>query len=340
MYAARPSLELFLRLYTDARPDMRPASRGLLKNAASLVELWAGREVFVDEFSRDYLLAFRAWRVAGRELPIYPRTDCAMAAQPLRRLRGTHWRCPAASCPHRARFVLTVAAPTANRDVRLLLALWNDAIDRGYNAHQKQRIKPLAEELDNLPCLDPDEVAAVLASCAAETDLFMPVPAPDFWAALILAVYDCGSRISALMETVPADLDFSSGTITLRAKNTKQRGCQVIGLSDQTLDALRKIYDRERDYLFPWPYDRSQPGWSALGRRLKRILKRAQLPYGNKHLWHKFRRTTATWIAAALGIEAAREHLGHSSVEVTKRYIDRTKLDATKRNARVLPRPI
>jgi hypothetical protein len=47
---------------------------------------------------------------------------------------------------------------------------------------------------------------------------------------------------------------------------------------------------------------------------------------------HKMRRTAATLIASKKGVAAASEFLGHSGVEVTKRYIDPSKIpgnDAT-----------
>lgn len=336
MIAARPSVRGFAEMgYLQGRPGLKPASIAQILLTVDLLELWADREVFCDELSRELLLAFRAWRLEDRPMPVCPKHCFTM-----RRERGTWCRCPQPGCSERAQHAQKPKPATANKNVRTLLALWNEAVDQGLNVSPKKRIRPLKEELDNLPCWEPRDLAAILASCRQEPqELFLPCPTGDFWFALILVVYDTGSRISAIMEASPADLDHRSGTLTLRAKTTKARKCQVFGLSDQTLEALRSVYDPSRAWIFPWPYDRTQPGWRALTRRYKRILQRAGLPAEKLHLFHKIRRTTATELTIASGLAAARDQLGHSADRVTKRYIDRRRLDDTKRNARLLPRP-
>ena len=331
-----PSLRKFVEQgYTQARPDLRPASLVQIYNSIDLLEIWAGAEVFCDRLNREFLLAFRAWRLEERPLPI-----CQRHCYKMRPIRGTRYRCPQRDCPEKSIHVKQAKPATANKNVRTLVALWYEAIDQNFNSQSKQRIRPLKEDLDNLPCWEPQDVSAILKSCRQEPpELFLPCPTDCFWLALLLVVYDTGSRISAIMAATPADLDWTSGTLTLRAGTTKGHKCQVFGLSDQTLQALKAVHDPQRAYLFPWPYDRSQPGWRALTRRLKRILTRAGLPSSKIHLWHKVRRTTATELTIAQGLEAAKEHLGHSSDRVTKRYVDRRRLDQTKRNARLLPRP-
>ena len=321
--------------YQKARPDLRGASLQQIYLAVDMLEIWAGQVVVCEQLNREFLMAFRAWRLEERPWPI-----CSKHVYKMRKIQGTRYRCPQQGCPEKTVYVPKVKPATANKSVRTLVALWYEAIDQGHNAQPKKRIRPLKEELDNLPCWEPADVTAILKSCRQEPqELFLPCPTDCFWLALLLVVYDTGSRISAIMEATPADLDWTAGTLTLRAGTTKGRKCQVFGLSDQTLEALKAVCDPQRAWIFPWPYDRSQPGWRALTRRLKRILTRAGLPNSKIHLWHKVRRTTATELTIASGLNAAKEHLGHSSDRVTKRYIDRRRLDDTKRNARILPRP-
>jgi integrase len=57
---------------------------------------------------------------------------------------------------------------------------------------------------------------------------------------------------------------------------------------------------------------------------LTSILIAAGLPHGPKDKFHKIRKTTASHIAKAAGASMASAVLGHSDVEVTKRYIDPT----------------
>ncbi|MGH7140114.1 MAG: tyrosine-type recombinase/integrase [Pirellulales bacterium] len=322
--------------YRRARPDLRPASLTQILLAVDLLELWHGGAVYCDQLCRDFLLDFRAWRLATRPLP-----PCTEHRQAMRLLGGTRYRCPVKACPATAAYVAAVGHATANKNVRTLVALWYEAVDQGLNPHtSKERIRPLKEELDNLPCWEPGDFSKILASCRVEPRIEeLPCDAGAFWFALLLTVYDTGSRISAIMDCTPADLDWQAKTLTLRAGTTKSRKCQVMGLSDQTLEAIRAISDPARGYLFPWPFGRAKRDWRTLRTRYKSILQRAGLPKSKIHLFHKVRRTTATELVLAGGLAAAREHLGHSAESVTKRYIDRRRLDSTQRNARLLPRP-
>ena len=89
-------------------------------------------------------------------------------------------------------------------------------------------------------------------------------------------------------------------------------------LSHQTTSALQEIlqdeWNRHRRLLFPFPWSEKQM-WA----RLRDILHRAGLPLTRGDLYHKFRRTTASHIAAAAGIDAAARQLGHSGTTVTQR---------------------
>ena len=81
-----------------------------------------------------------------------------------------------------------------------------------------------------------------------------------------------------------------------------------------------------------WPYDRTKEGWPALTLQLKYCLVHGGLRESvkkvtSRDLWHKLRRTFATTMYAESGdIELVRDMLGHSSIDVTYRYIDKTKV--------------
>ena len=71
-----------------------------------------------------------------------------------------------------------------------------------------------------------------------------------------------------------------------------------------------------------WQRDRTSEDWPSLTAGLRRLLNQAGLPSGTRDLWHKIRRTFATQVCGSGGIAVAQSMLGHSSVAVTKRYID------------------
>ena len=78
-------------------------------------------------------------------------------------------------------------------------------------------------------------------------------------------------------------------------------------------------------------------GPKTLIRHYRDILRRAGLPSDAKDLFHKIRKTTASYIKAAGGNPTDR--LGHSSDQVTKAYLD-PRIAQPPRAVNLLPRPI
>lgn len=309
MIAARITLsDLLEQVYVAHRPLARPRTLKEYRLLVSRLTEYAGRTVYADELCEEFLLGYRQARLhGGGELK---------------------------------RFVRPLPPTTVNKDLRHAKALWALAVRKGLNSQTWGRIDPLEEDLDNLPAWSIEELAAILRACQQESELFFQVPAKQFWRALILVIYDVGPRISAIMDSRREALDVPAKTITLRARVQKTHLCQVLALSDQTIEALTPLLEVPGDWLFPWPYDRESRDWRALRRRYKRILRRAGLPAGRIDLFHRLRRTTATHLYNARGLAATQEHLGHSASRVTVRYLDRTKLTRTLDTAQALPRPL
>lgn len=225
------------------------------------------------------------------------------------------------------------SAATVNKDLRNLRALVNLALRRTNSATgQKYRTTPIdwifeQEDLDEPEAWSIDEFRAILQSCNQETGSICGVPASKWWRAQQLTILNTSARITAVMLSRTENLNLQAGTLKLPGSTQKSRKGQIDRLHDMTLKALWSIYDPERPLVFPWPYDQNVDGWPALNHAYRRILKRAGLPTTSKDLFHKLRRTNATYCAAAAGIEAARDQLRHSHVSVTARYIDATKFD-------------
>jgi len=335
MIAARPTVRYFAEAgYQDAHP-LSDGGKTQLFVSIGLLELFAGREVFCDELDRELLLRFRSWRLAERPAPACPKHGFAM-----RKFCGTEWCCQQRGCPRKARHAPAVAPTTANKDVATLRAVWSEAIDQGFNAAPKKRIKKLAELLDNPTAWTLDELGRILESCRRQPrdeqlELFMHCSVPDFWEAMALLLYDSGSRIKAILLATPADYDRQLRTVTLRAKTTKGKKCQVVHLSEQTVAALERIFDPQMPRLLNSRY---KSRW--LTDRWREILIRAGLPSTKKDLFHKVRRTTVTQMVRATGsVEAARDYVGHSAASVTLRYVDQGQLEDARKKVLLLPRP-
>ena len=173
------------------------------------------------------------------------------------------------------------------------------------------------------------------------------VPVSVFMRALILAQYNTGSRISALMAVRWESIDLIGGLLVLQAETTKDREEQRISLKPETVAALAALRVGTAGGPFDhWPYDRSPDGkrrpWKSLTNLLKKIIyvalidaeadvnrvtiKQVAKVIGQRDCTHKIRRTFATEIAARQGMKVAQELLGHASEVTTAAYVDVSRL--------------
>lgn len=130
-----------------------------------------------------------------------------------------------------------------------------------------------------------------------------------------------GNRISTALDIHIGDINFQSGTITLR--KTKNRKQQIIPLSHTLADILQEYLqirggDAE-DYLFCNEY-----GDKALERTYQQLVRRYNIKRNvNKTSCHIFRHTFAKqWILAGGDMFRLQKILGHSDLTVTKEYVN------------------
>lgn len=178
-----------------------------------------------------------------------------------------------------------------------------------------------------------DQVEAILAECRREPGSLAALPASRWWPALVLFVFDTGCRVGAALASVADDLAIGERSVLLRAETQKQRADQWHTLSDQAIAAIAALYPRPGSLVFPWPYGRG-----VIYKRFRRILDRAGVPAGRERggLFHKLRKTTASYVHANGG--DATYQLGHSSRQVTERYLD-PRIARNGQAIDVLPRP-
>jgi integrase len=221
------------------------------------------------------------------------------------------------------------ARATVNKHRRVLCALWRFAKRRKL-VPEHPDVDPL-RDLQRIPTAwSAEEMARIIKAGTqhpgAIASVAGAIPAGQFWEAFLRTAYDTGVRVTALLSIRRDAVDLESGFVRIDAESQKHRRDGLYKLSPETLTAIRAAWKPPRDLLFPWPYDRWGRQWPCLNNEYRRILARAGLPNGNKDLFHRIRRTVATLITAAKGIEVACRHLGHSSVQVTQGYVDPSKL--------------
>ena len=231
---------------------------------------------------------------------------------------------------------------SVNDHRRSLLSLWRYARKRGLIREEPNDCDKLPEPR-NLPIAwTIDEISRIIAAARLQTSpqIGMSFPAYVWWPAILLVAYDTGLRVSALMGIRRSDWRSDRNEITVLAETQKQAVAQTFRVSDQTSEAIRKMLneplqqpDEPPEFLFPFGIRRD-----AIHFHLRTILKRAGLYVKGMDTWHRMRKSTATHLTAAIGIEAASRQLGHTSVQMTKRYVD-PRLTGHHDAASHLPRP-
>jgi integrase len=224
---------------------------------------------------------------------------------------------------------------TANKLRAFAVALWNHACDRFPDVAPRppRRIDKFRPPKRDPECWSQEEFELILRAANKLCGTVGDVALSEFADCLLRVEYNSGARISAVMSIETAWVDVSSAQLVIRAEAQKDDEDQTVRLLPGTMDAIARLHVRGRlPRLFDdWPYDRSVVQWPALNNLLAGLIVDAGLrpnraAVTRRDLWHKIRRTFATYITIKAGIETAREMLGHSSVEVTRRYVDKSKL--------------
>lgn len=149
------------------------------------------------------------------------------------------------------------------------------------------------------------------------------------WASLVSTAYDTCRRIGALLSARRDDLDWKCQTLLIHGENEKGRSDSVSHLSDRSINLLRKL--PESKLLFDWPFRRD-----SIQRRFRKdVLVPAGLPSGRRDLFQRVRRSSYTFVARELGIEAATRHASHKS-NLSQFYLDPSKMSQP-RPVEVLP---
>ncbi len=202
---------------------------------------------------------------------------------------------------------------TVAKDRAQLVALWGFAAKRGLvSTWPEVRRITVPERVPE--AWTADEFRRLLASASLEAVEVAGIPGGLWWRAFLLVCYDTAERVTAVRGLRWSDV--GEADVIFRAevrKGGKRDICRPVGKS--TLSALSAIREPRRDLVFPW--DKCE---SYLWGRMGIILRRAGLPADRRSKFHRIRRTTASFYAAAG--HSATQLLDHSSPAVTRRYLD------------------
>lgn len=202
---------------------------------------------------------------------------------------------------------------TTAKDRAQIVALWSFAAKRGLvSTWPEVRRITVPERVPE--AWTADEFRRLLASASLESTAVAGIPGGLWWRAFLLVCYDTAERVTAVRGLRWADV--GEADVIFRAevrKGGRRDICRPVGGS--TRSALSAIREPRRELVFPWPYTPAYL-WGRMGI----ILRRAGLPADRRSKFHRIRRTTASFYAAAG--HSATALLDHSSPAVTRRYLD------------------
>lgn len=257
-------------------------------------------------------------RFCGRDIPVHSISKMDVLAWMQQRLKEASPR-------------------TVKRERGDLLTLWRFAWTEGLHKVNPDTLRiptvrcprksPTAWHLDQLQAWI--EAAGRLVGNVRGTN----ISKANWWQAYVLFLYCTAARPSAARLVRVKDIDLTRGIVVLRAEVAKTAHDDVCRLSEQAIVAIRKIYNPAAEYVFVWPYCREK-----LWRKFKAISEQAGLPTDRYHSLGCMRRTAASLTAAHGSVEMARQLLGHSSPDITRRYYLDPAICNERRAVDVLPK--
>lgn len=147
------------------------------------------------------------------------------------------------------------------------------------------------------------------------------IPVRD--AAILELFYSCGLRISELTGLDVADVDFTTETLRVTGKGSKERMVPIGGPALSSLQRYRQLAVVTSGPLF-LSKRRTRITQQAIDLLLKKYLKHSSIPFVISP--HKLRHTFATHLLdAGADLRSVQELLGHSSLSTTQIYTHVTK---------------
>lgn len=196
------------------------------------------------------------------------------------------------------------------RPVKTMLRFWH--FDGMLDTDVMARIKMPQTDKNVQPAFTEDEVKSLLQNgCKSERDK-----------ALLLFLLDTGVRASELCDLTIADVDLSSGAVTVEHGKGDKRRMTFMGTKSKR--ALLKYFMVRGEYANDSPLFPAQSGEHLTPSGLFQLLERIGDRAGVKDVApHKCRRTMAIFcLRAGMDVFRLAQLLGHSQVQILRQYLN------------------
>lgn len=205
-----------------------------------------------------------------------------------------------------------------------ITAVWRYAATLGLVEHAPG-IRKLRAEHDEPDSWSEDEFRRILTkcNCLSSQPAYDDVPATAVMRAVLLLAYWTGLRRGTLWKLKWTEVDLVERWVTVPGNIMKGRRGKKFRFGEDALEALRAVQRVGAVTVLP------AVDWNRFYKEFDSVLEAAGIQPSKRRgmsKLHKVRRTTATMVAVRQGLGAASSLLGHSSEQITLRYIDPSKL--------------
>ncbi len=205
-----------------------------------------------------------------------------------------------------------------------ILAIWRLAVELG-QVVERPSIKKLRATHDEPDSWTEDEFRSILKHCdrLATQPPLGGLPADAVMRAVLLLAYWTGLRRGTLWKLKWNNIDVEQRWLSVPGELMKSGRGKKLRFGTDAAEALRAIQVAEAASVLP------KLDWHRFYTDFDLVLAAAGVPPSTRVRMtklHKVRRTTATLLAMREGIGAASTLLGHSSEQMTRRYVDPSKL--------------
>lgn len=254
---------------------------------------------FLDETQKVHIEGYRAYRINSRN-----------KTAPNRKIKPTSF----------------------NNDLRELIAFFNYCIDNNKTFHillnpaSKVAKVQKADQDERPPRLTKEQIAEVLEKCSSDIEL----------RSIIETFLETGVRYNELRNLRWQDVDLQKNMITVKSREdfmTKSRKSRSIPISGRMRELL-KVIPRRSEKLFDLNnLERPKAKKDNLCNIRKRFLQiKKQLPFLRQgERFHIFRHTAITrWANSGVPLPIVQKWAGHSSVEMTMKYVHPSEEESAK----------
>lgn len=254
---------------------------------------------YLDEIEKSHMESYRAYRINSRH-----------KFSPNKKIKPT----------------------SVNNDLRDLIAFFNYCIENRntfqITLNPASKVKKLhkADRDERPPCLSPEQIREVFEKCRGDAELKN----------VIESFLETGTRFSELKNLRWQDIDLAKGFITIKSREgflTKSRKSRSIPLSSRMRSLLKEIPRRSEkvfDLNNVQKIKAKKDNLCNIRKRFDKIKKQLSfLRTGER--FHIFRHTAITrWANSGVPLPVVQKWAGHSSVEMTMKYVHPSDEESTK----------